>query len=420
LRQVQVPHTEREALTRGLEIIGAPSFSFSGAASSGSRPAETGPSSDIPLVPSGSSPAETGIGVSKKSIKRQLKKSKQGSAQELEETRKKQRKAFKSFAKQSSKSQYRCKHLENCTLFDGPMVPVGNIDFCDSDENTRYEQTNAYNFRFHKDTGFLEAQMQWEWKKDGYSYLDVPNGLKLGEEIVKEATFESVERDILADLNMVAADIIANPLQENPVPNPETDDEKTEHLNKVNQIRSNISHIVDRIKKSGGLMQTIRKAQVIDDTTVEAYFDVSARMIQKFCTAGQWKELAEKRGILEAYRMIPRADQIFWLGEDPKCQDISTDSVSASSGGPPAETAVKMKAIANHVHTVHGGFIDSLDRPLDTSEIVTIESIHQQSKEETDINDVNGIDPTLTDPLQEAKIKSVIDGCKLCSKGIQK
>jgi hypothetical protein len=36
-------------------------------------------------------------------------------------------------------------------------------------------------------------------------------------------------------------------------------------------------------------------------------------MIQKFCTAREWKELDEKRGILEAYRQIPRA-----TGGNPK------------------------------------------------------------------------------------------------------
>jgi hypothetical protein len=78
-----------------------------------------------------------------------------------------------------------------------------------------------------------------------------------------------------------------------------------------------------------------------------------------------------------------------------------------------------LTTIVEHVHAVHVGLIDTLDRPIDTSETVTTDSLHQQSKRETDNNEVSGIEPTLADPLQEAKIKSVIDGCKLCSLGIQ-
>ena len=75
-----------------------------------------------------------------------------------------------------------------------------------------------------------------------------------------------------------------------------------------------------------------------------------------------------------------------------------------------------------HVHTVHTDLIDSLDRPLNNSETVTTDSLHQESKRETDNNEIPGIEtvePSLTDPLQVAQIQSVIDGCKLCSFGIQ-
>ena len=127
----------------------------------------------------------------------------------------------------------------------------------------------------------------------------------------------------------------------------------------------------------------------------------------------------KKRGILEVYRRIPEAHggSVFRHG----LPIAFVPSTSASSGSPPAEAA-QLKTVMTHVHAVHTDLIDSMDRPLNDNETVTIDSLHQESKRETNNNEIPGIEmvePLLTDPLQVAQIQSVIDGCKLCSFGIQ-
>ena len=192
--------------------------------------------------------------------------------EKLADTQKKHKKAYKSFVKSAHLHQYVGTHLKDQQIFDGPLIPGGGIDLAEADETTKFVQTNNYDLEYKKDTGFLEAQMQYKWIDNNNTVrLDIPNGLSIGKQSDGKATFDSVQREILRDHYVGAAEILTNPYQETPAPEPRNESDRAEHLVKIRTAINDLPRLTQLLKQiQSPTMQTIHEIAVADNETAEA------------------------------------------------------------------------------------------------------------------------------------------------------